>query len=359
MAQEKHYIEEEKISLGFLIRRLQFWIRFLLSQWLKIGIGTIVMILLLLAFNYLKPRSYEAKTTFVLDKDSGGGLGELGSLASLAGVNIGSLSESSVLFQMDNIEELYRSRRMIEKTLLTQVDIDGREALMIDRFARSNKFQSAWEKVGVQLSDFSRPRDSFSRTQDSLMKESVKLINENFLMVGKPNRRAAILEVGFTHKDEILAKLFTDEHVKNVNSFYLETKTKKTAANLNILQTQADSVKRVLDASIFNLAQIDENIPNPNPLYKTSQVPYQKALIDVQANSVIYQEIVKQLELAKVAHRNQMPLIQIIDKPIYPLNDNRWSLFKTLVVGGFLGVLLMTFYFLIRQIYLSALREVD
>ncbi|PWL30941.1 exopolysaccharide biosynthesis protein [uncultured Roseivirga sp.] len=358
MSSQSNYIEEEKISLGFLIRRLHYWVLFIFSKWLKIGIGTIVMILLLLAFNYLKPKSYEAKTTFVLDKDAGGGLGELGSLASLAGVNIGSLSESSVLFQMDNIEELYRSRRMIEKTLLTQVDIDGQEALMIDRFARSNKFESAWEKEGIHLTDFSKPRDNFSRTQDSLMKESVKLINETFLTVGKPNRRAAILEVGFTHKDEVLAKLFTDEHVKNVNNFYLETKTKKTAANLNILQTQADSVKRVLDASIFNLAQIDENIPNPNPLYKTSQVPYQKALIDVQANSAIYQEIVKQLELAKVAHRNQMPLIQIIDKPLYPLNDNRWSLFKTLVIGGFLGVIIMTFYFLLRQIYLSALKEV-
>lgn len=316
------------------------------------------MVFLFLAYNYLKPKVYEAKSTFVLDKDSGG-LGDLGSLASLAGVNVGALTEGSVLFQIDNIQELYRSRRMIEMTLLTKVDLDQTEQKLIRRFAESNEFVDTWNDVGVSLDDFDSPRDGFSRAQDSVLRESVKIINEAFLMVGKTNRRASILEVGFKHKDEVLAKLFTETHVRNVNQFYLETKTKKSSANLRILQTQADSVKRVLDMSLLKLAEIDENIPNPNPLYKTSQVPFQKAMIDVQANSAIYQEVVKQLELAKVAHRNQMPLIQIIDQPRYPLPDNRWGLFKTVVIGGFIGAVIMILYFLVRQIIRSALNDLE
>lgn len=358
MDPEKNFIAEEKISLGFLIRRLLFWIKFLLSKWLLIGLGGVIMVCLFLAYNYLKPKIYEAKSTFVLDKDSGG-LGDLGSLASLAGVNVGALTEGSVLFQMDNIQELYRSRRMIEMTLLTRVDLDQTEQKLIRRFAESNDLVDAWSDVGVSLDDFDSPRTSFSRAQDSILRESVKIVNEAFLMVGKTNRRASILEVGFKHKDEVLAKSFTETHVRNVNQFYLETKTKKSSTNLRILQTQADSVKRVLDMSLLKLAEIDENIPNPNPLYKTSQVPYQKAMIDVQANSAIYQEIVKQLELAKVAHRNQIPLIQIIDQPRYPLTDNRWGLLKTVVIGGFLGVVIMVIYFLTSQMVRSALNELD
>ena len=48
---------------------------------------------------------------------------------------------------------------------------------------------------------------------------------------------------------------------------------------------------------ILFLAEKDQSIPNPNPLTKVSLVPYQKALVDVQANGAIYQEIVTQLEL--------------------------------------------------------------
>lgn len=359
MDTEKQYIDEPKISLGYLIQRLRYWVLFILSKWLKIGIGAVAIMLVVLAYNYLRPRVYFAKTTFVLDKESAGGLGDLGSLASLAGVNLGGLAEGSVLFQIDNIQELYRSTRMLEQTLLTPVLINQEEQLLIERFADSNKLGSDWMEEGVTLESFDGLRQTFSRTQDSLLKESVKLINEKFLYVDKPNRKTTILEVGFSHKDEVLARVFTETHVQNVNQFYMETKTKKSLANLRILQNQTDSIKRVLDESLLRLAEIDERFPNPNPLYKTSQVPYQKAMIDVQANSAIYQEVVKQLELAKVAHRNQMPLIQIIDRPRYPLQDNRWKLFKTLVIGAFLGVFLMTTYVFASEVVKSALKEVE
>ena len=59
-------------------------------------------------------------------------------------------------------------------------------------------------------------------------------------------------------------------------------------------------------------------------------VPYQKALVDVQANGAIYQQIVTQLELAKVTHRNNTPLIQIIDKPVLPLENSRLKLLNVL-----------------------------
>lgn len=357
MSADNQYIDEPKISLAYLIKRVVFWFNFILSKWLTIGLGTVCFILLMLAWNYLKPQVYTAKTTFVLDQDGGEGLGDIGSLASLAGVNLGSITEGSVLFQIDNIQELYRSKKMIETTLLSPSSDSGSKGLLIERFAESNQLKDDWESEGVLLEDFRKKREYFSRAQDSLLQESVKLINEQHLIVGKPNRKATLLEVGFEHKDEVLAKVFTEEHVENVNQFYLETKTKKSLSNLKILQDQADSIKKVLDKSILQLAEVDERIPNPNPLIKTSQVPYQKAMIDVQANGAIYQEIVKQLELAKVTHRNQMPLIQIVDVPRYPLPSNRWKLFKTLLLGGALGVFLMVLYVFFRQIIRSALSE--
>tara|TARA_B110000090_G_scaffold65936_1_gene75520 strand:+ start:809 stop:1237 length:429 start_codon:yes stop_codon:yes gene_type:complete len=126
--------------------------------------------------------------------------------------------------------------------------------------------------------------------------------------------------------------------VSIVNQFYFDTKTLKTGSNLEILKKQSDSVKNVLDESILFLAEKDQNIPNLNALDKVSMVPYQKAMIDVQANSAIYGEIVKQLELAKVTHRNNMPLIQIIDKPILPLENSRWKFLKTFILSFIIGI---------------------
>ena len=192
-----------------------------------------------------------------------------------------------------------------------------------------------WTSVGFNIKNLSS--NNSSRVQDSLIKDLVKLIKKEYLLVDKPSRKTTILEIGFDHKDEVLAKIFNENLVKIVNEFYQKTKTLKTGSNLNILQRQSDSVKIVLDSSIMILAETDQNIPNPNPLSKVNLVPYQKAMIDVQVNSAIYQELLKQLELAKVTHRNNMPLIQVIDEPSYPLENSRWKLFKTLIYGLIFG----------------------
>ena len=191
------------------------------------------------------------------------------------------------------------------------------------------------------------------RVHDSILNEVVKIIKEKYLIVDKPSRKTTILEIGFDHKDELLAKSFNENLVSIVNDFYNKTKTQKTGENLKILERQADSVKKVLDKSILFLAEKDQSIPNPNPLTKVSLVPYQKALIDVQANGAIYQEIVKQLELAKVSHRNKTPLIQIIDKPTLPLENSRLKLFECLVFGIFGGLFFSVLYYSLSRFYNS------
>ena len=198
--------------------------------------------------------------------------------------------------------------------------------------------------------------ESKSRLHDSILLEAVKIIKEKYLIVDKPSRKTTILEIGFDHKDELLAKSFNENLVSIVNKFYFKTKTQKTGENLKILQRQADSVKKVLDKSILFLAEKDQSIPNPNPLTKVSLVPYQKALVDVQANGAIYQEIITQLELAKVTHRNKTPLIQIIDKPTLPLENSRLTFLECLIYGIFGGLLLSVIYFSLTRFYHSLIK---
>jgi uncharacterized protein involved in exopolysaccharide biosynthesis len=354
-----NYIEEDRVSLGLLIKRLIDWIRFLISKWLIIGFGAFFILLLMVSYNYLKKPTYFAKTSFVLENEGSSGLSKLSPIASIVGVSVGDMAESSPLFQLDNIQSLYSSRIMLEKTLLSDATFGDKQEKVIKRLAVAQKLAKQWAKAGIDLDAFDLPRTQYSRAQDSVILEVIEIIQENHLHVDKLSRKTTILEVGFRHKDELLAKIFNELHVRHVNKFYQETKTKKTYSNLQVLQSQADSVKKILDASIQQLAELGESTPNPNPMYKTTRVPYQKALIQVQANSAIYQEIIKQLEMAKVAHRNTLPLIQIIDSPMLPLEDNRWRLLKTIVIGAFIGAMTMVFFLTLKQVILQSMEELD
>jgi len=326
---------DDKISLSFLITGLKDWIIFLIAKKNYIVLVSCSILFFTISHNYILNPVHYARTTFVLDNDSTSSMGDLSSIASLAGINPSSFIEASSLFQIDNIQELYKSNAMIKKTLLSKSKIDKKNVLIIERFIKAENLEKKWIRLGLDIKNLSL--NNSSRVQDSLIKDLVKLIKKQYLLVDKPSRKTTILEIGFDHKDEVLAKIFNENLVKIVNEFYHKTKTLKTGLNLKILQRQSDSVKIILDTSIMLLAEIDQSIPNANPISKVNLVPYQKAMIDVQTNSAIYGELLKQLELAKVTHRNNMPLIQVIDKPSYPLKNSRWKLFKTLIYGLIFG----------------------
>ena len=345
MSSENNY-SNDQISLSFLVNGLKNWVSFLFDKKNFIVLVTSSILFFTISFNYLLSPVHYARTTFVLDNDSTSSMGDLSSLASLAGINASSFIDASSLFQIDNIQELYKSNSMIKKTLMS-IAYDGKkDFLLIDRFIQVENIKNKWDKLGVDFNNLGSTKLT-SRVKDSLVKDLIKNIKKENLVVVKPSRKTTILEIGFDHKDEILAKTFNENLVKIVNQFYNKTKTLKTGSNLKILQRQSDSVKIVLDTSIMLLAEIDQSIPNANPISKVNLVPYQKAMIDVQTNSAIYGELLKQLELAKVTHRNNVPLIQVIDKPSYPLENSRWKLFETLVYGlisGFLlSILLVSF----------------
>lgn len=345
----------DSITLKQLIERIERFLKFLLSKWLLILTGAVLTAGLLIIYHSVKKPTFTARTSFVLDNESSGGLGQLSSLASLAGVNVGGLAEGGTLFQIDNIQELYRSRRMIEKTLLSISQIDSYD-LLIDHYIVVEELEKKWRrKFDKEHLIFTKPRDKFSRTQDSLLMEVTDRIQKKNLIVSKPSRKLTILEVAVNHRNEVFAKEFDQVLVKNVNEFYIETRTKKARENLNLLQSQTDSVKRVLDTKMLELAQATERLPNANPLYVTNQVPIQKLNIDFRTSTTVYAEMVKNLELAKISLRNTTPLIQIIDEPILPLEDVSWSLFKTVIIGGLIGGVFMVIYMSLYSFYRAAL----
>ena len=346
----------ESFSLLNLINSIKDWFTYLLSNLKGIVIITSIFLSLGLLYNFIKSPVHYARTSFVLDSESSSNsIGDIASLASLAGINASSFIDASSLFQIDNIQELYRSNSMIKQTLLTDSDFGNERSLLINRLASNEKIDKKWDKLNVDFSSYNSKSNNL-RVHDSILNEVVKIIKEKYLLVDKPSRKTTILEIGFDHKDELFAKSFNENLVSIVNDFYFKTKTQKTGENLKILERQADSVKKVLDKSILFLAEKDQSIPNPNPLTKVSLVPYQKALVDVQANGAIYQQIVTQLELAKVTHRNNTPLIQIIDKPVLPLENSRLKLFECFVYGIFGGLFFSVLYYSFLRFYKSLIK---
>ncbi len=134
--------------------------------------------------------------------------------------------------------------------------------------------------------------------------------------------------------------------IETVTQFYVESLTKKAKHNLNVLKLEADSVRRVLNDNIKNTAQyMDLNI---NPLTQMARVNQNRSTIDLQISVSLYGEIVKNLKLAEIGLRKQTPLIQLIEKPHFPLDHVGWKIWQTTLIGLVLGLLMAIRTILIR-----------
>jgi len=348
--------ESDEISLKELILKLRSVFTYLKSKWLIVLFYSVLGGLLGLCYALYKKPVYVATSTFVLEDSKGGGLGQYAGLASLAGIDV-SGSGAGGIFQGDNIIELYKSRVMIEKTLLSTVNINGKNQLLIDRYVNFNKLRDKWkEKDHINSISFYGDPDKFNRKQDSIISDLVLIFNKSILNVDKIDKKLNILKVDVATNDELFSKNFNNKLVETVNNFYSETKTKKSSENVLILQKQADSVKRVLNSSIGGVASAIDAAPNANPALLTLRVPSQRRQVDVQANSAIYGEIVKNLVVSKISLRQETPLIQVIDRPVLPLYVNRLGKLKGILIGGFLSAFLTIFIILVRKMFATLLK---
>lgn len=86
-------------------------------------------------------------------------------------------------------------------------------------------------------------------------------------------------------------------------------------------------------------------------MFANFRLSSQRKQVDVQASEAVYQEIVKNLEMAKISFRNEKPLIQVIDEPVFPLKINKLGKAKGIILGGMLFGLLTIAYLSLQMIF--------
>lgn len=351
----KAFTSDDEINLRDLILKVISWWNYLIGRWRIILIAILIGGVLGLGYAYKSVTTYKASLNFVLEEQNTGSVGSMSSLASMIGISLGGL-EGAGLFSNSNIMEFIKSKRIIKRTLLTSVDIDGTKQLLVDRYVKMNNLKESWKNSKLENFHFVAG-DTSNFIQDSILNQFYKSILKNNLLIDKSEKSATIIQLDIESEDELFSKMFCESLIKNVTDFYIQTRTKKSAENLSILTKQVDSVRSELNAAIGGVASAAEANPNPNSAFQTLRVPSQRRQVDVQANSAILSELVKQQEIARLNLRNDKPIIQILDKPSLPLDRQSLGKLKAFIVGAFFSGFLVITYLIIHGIYIEVMKQ--
>ena len=282
----------------------------------------------------MKTPEYAANLTFALEEaDKSGGLS---GLASQFGLSMG--GSAGGMFSGDNLLSLMKSRKVLEEVLLSPVEINGKPTLLIDQYiSTSQGMVKKWKKKA--LFPFV-PQAPLTFAQDSALGTVIKVLQKT-VTVAKTDKKLSIVSIGYTGHDEQFTYHFTNQLADITTAFYLETKTSKTIINLNKLARRTDSVQAALEQEMAGYASQQDQ--NQFVVVSAAKVSGMKKQLKVTMLTTLYGELVKNLELQKTLAAREEPLIQIIDRPHFPLLVRKSKLQAALVGGFLMGFLTVSF----------------
>lgn len=350
-------VKDKSITFKEIVLNVKEWFLFLKGKFIIIFICGCIGGLSGIGYAYFTKPLYTGVLSFVLEDDNGAssGVGGALGLASQLGYNV-SGNVSGGVFSGNNLIDFMKSRSIIEKTLLNSLSVNGRQLSYAQYFIEINKWNEDWV-TSPELSKISFPpnssRASFSRAQDSVLEKIYLAVINEKLNISQKDKKVTIIIIEVKDNDELFAKNFTETIAQEVSDFYIETMSKKAKMNVAILQKQTDSIRAELNAVMTGAAIANDNTYNLNPAMNVNRVPSAKKQVDVQANTALLTQLIVNLEVAKSNLRKETPLIQVIDRPIYPLMKEKPGKFRSLLAGGMLAVFACMFYLVLRKLYLG------
>lgn len=302
---------------------LRYWWIFLLAGLIAGGIGIVYSI-------YAKPK-FQSRATFALDDGDANRIGNILNLASQFGLNINS---GKSLFAGDNILEIIKSRRIIEEVLLTTDTFNHKPFTYLQYYI---------DKSGDNTDTITFPpgqdRKNFSHEQDSLLNRYYKKFHKTLIIADRPDKKLSIYEIKVTTPDEVLSKKITDKLLDATNLFYTEIRTKKSLQTLEILEERAGTMKQNLNKSFSERAGVQD--ANISPVFESASVPVLKQQSNIQVYGAAYAELFKNLELARFQYLNEIPIMQVIDAPTYPMERIKMGKLKAAILFAFLAEMLV------------------
>ena len=305
------YYADDEITLKELILKLQEYWRYLWARkWYLIGAG-LLMAVLFVGRAYLKPTTYTASLTFMVNEDDGGNLGGAAAILGQFGLGGGAASE----YNLDKIVSLARSRRIVQEALFERVEIKEENDYLANHLIRIYDWHEAWEKDTL-LQGFLFTRDSlpaFSRKEKRVLQSMYGQVvgnpDENIegLLSASYQEETGILSLRAKTEQEQLSIVLAEVLYDRLSTFYIRQSTEKQQITVGNLQERSDSVEQLLEQKEYQLAQLRDN--SQGFQLRRDQLREQRLRREVQVMTILLGEILKKPQYFGVPAQKRHPLL--------------------------------------------------
>ncbi len=356
--QENHApqpIENDEITLKELIEKIKKFSREIRRYWYISLVAAILFGAYMFYEAYKTPITYPATLTFMLNEDTGGGMGMLSGLLGSFGLGGGGGGGEQNLFK---ILELAKSRHIMQDVILSKATVDGKNDYLGNHLINQWKELNQWSspKDTTRLYDFQFTRDSiekFSRLENAAVIAScAKLTGKNAIFSSANDKQTSIMTLSLTTNSEELSVVLLRTIFEKLSSYYIDKTVEKQQSTYTLLRNKTDSIHALLSGKESSKANFDDS--NMGLAFAAPKLTGQRLERDVRMLQVMYGEAIKNLEMADFSLKNKTPFIQAIDLPVAPLKKEKKSKLIALITGIGIGVLLGSVFVVGRKIIRDA-----
>ena len=357
MAEKKYtepLCEEEaydEIDIMELLRKL-------FSEWRLIlkwcGIAAVVG----LVIGFSIPKEYTVESKMAPESVSKAG-GSLGSLASLAGISLGSMSSDDAVYP-DLYPDILKSTPFIVELFPVQVDFKHKKEMMTtDYYTYLKEYtRNPWwiEVVGVPFKvlnwcmgifrEKTEPVEGFAALNPRELTEEqgkiAKLLRKSISL--SVDKKTSVLVLSVTAQDPRVAARISEEVIARLQTYVTNYRTEKSRQDLKYYESIYEEAKAAYFESQQNYASfVDRNQGIILQRVKTEQERLQN---EMNLNYQLYNACAQQVQTARAKVQQETPVFTVINPPQVPLRRSKPSKVAILVACMFLGAIAATVWVL-------------
>jgi len=353
MANTVRQVPDDELTPQDVIEKIQLIKKALVKNWMPIVLLPLIGFGIGYGLDTIMktPDEYEAEVVFNLGgSQSSGGFGDMAGL-----LGLGNAPDANI-FTGENFFYFVKSRPVIERNLLKEVEVNGSKVILANFFIDSSGIKNKeWEENTEFLNFKFTERDpkKFDRNSRIVLNQLV-VKAANLTEIGPLERKSSFSKLSTRMENENLAGLWVTSLLKTVEEMYTENQTQKTRKQLHLLESRRDSLGRVLGVAENRLArEMDISAQVYDPTVKVSASRMEKKSTFLQQ---MYYEAMANAEKMRVSLVREAPLFTEIEGIKTPL-DSKSSTKTRAKIGALIGIFLALVFTYLRTVLAPAPKE--
>lgn len=318
-------------------------------------IGGFIGLLLGMLYAFSKSNEYSSEVKVMPEiQNKSSNLGNLGSLAGLAGINIDNLSGGSdairpdlypnviqsVPFALDLLRQPVYSKEFKKTQLLDAYLTQHNEGTVSGWLSSLLSFDS--EKKEESIAPTDKGVLQVTKQQDERVKEIIGRVGAEY------DKKTGIVTITSIMPDPVVAATVAQRTLDYLTNYAIAYRTEKARQQVEFLNRQVASSKRRYQTAEITLSSYRDR--NRSLFLNTAKIEEQRIQAEFMLAQDLYNNLSKQLEMAKIKVQEETPVFKTLAPAQVPLKKSGPK--RTMIMAGFMvaGVILTGVFRLTRSI---------